>query len=339
MRKVRKTAAIFLLLLGGVIVSAQQQPVFIAQAMEDAGTFLGAHLAPETMTALLNITTPTPELSKFVTDKFIAGMMAMGVGSVVQLDGDLIDTDATNISQVLGIETIVIGRFTYRENRNRLELRTINGKTGAALGTYTASIQMDSVLMALLDPAASIVSTVRVDQISAKEAELAAREAEVAAKEAEIAAKETKEAAKAAVNTDFSPGRRVAGVLLNPLLGLGSYTMGDWGGGLTMTLGYGIAASLILWDLDYIPLYQLTGIPRTAPLFGETGTTFDKFGIPGTVGLGIAAATVVFGILRPIFYHRPGSTKVAAALNGAHIAILPDVSGIKAVRLSYRFQF
>jgi hypothetical protein len=113
---------------------------------------------------------------------------------------------------------------------------------------------------------------------------------------------------------------------MNPLLGLGSYSMGDWRGGLIITSGYLLAAGLVAWEfyvLDY---------------------TDDPAGIPGAVGIGVAGVTTVFGILRPMFYHKAGLRgKAAAALGGAHIAVIPAVSpqapGIKAVRLSYTIQF
>jgi hypothetical protein len=116
--------------------------------------------------------------------------------------------------------------------------------------------------------------------------------------------------------------------------------MWDWLGGGIITGGYLIAMGLIFWDLEIIPLNDWFGFESTAPLFPETGTFIDKFGIPGTVGLGLAVATTVFGILRPIFYHRLGSgSKVAVALSGARIAVIPGAAGIKAVRLGYTFHF
>jgi hypothetical protein len=128
--------------------------------------------------------------------------------------------------------------------------------------------------------------------------------------------------ARAASDEEFSTGRRVGAVFMNPLLGLGSYTMGDWLGGALISGGYLVAGGLILWE------------------FYGFEYDDDYVGIPGVAGIGLAAATTVFGILRPIFYHRSGSNRrAAAALNGAHIAVIPDAEGIQAVRLSYSIQF
>jgi hypothetical protein len=119
--------------------------------------------------------------------------------------------------------------------------------------------------------------------------------------------------------------------------------MGDWRGGVVISVGYGVAAGLILWDQGIFGPDELFGKQLRDPVIPKIGG-LPSFGIMGTVGLGLATATTVFGILRPIFYHKTGSkSRVAQALSGAQIAIIPAASPhgpeIKAVRLSYSFQF
>jgi hypothetical protein len=134
-------------------------------------------------------------------------------------------------------------------------------------------------------------------------------------------------------STDFSFGRRVASAAMNPLLGLGSYTMGDLGGGVIITTGYAIAAGFILWE-------------ASEKMGEDWGLHYDTkwkdtsiAGIPFIVGLGVAGVTTVFGFIRPFFYHRPDeNSKVAAAFDGIRFAVIPDTSGIKAVHLGYNFQ-
>jgi hypothetical protein len=72
---------------------------------------------------------------------------------------------------------------------------------------------------------------------------------------------------------------------LNLAGGLGSFIQGDWGGGLVCLAGYGAAAGLIVWELSMA--YE------------------DKLaGIPGSVGLGVAGVTVLYGFIRPAVYKR-----------------------------------
>lgn len=116
---------------------------------------------------------------------------------------------------------------------------------------------------------------------------------------------------------DFSGGRRFGAGVLNLALGLGSFTMGDWGGGLVVLGGYGIAGGLVAYEL-----FALTYDDELA-------------GIPGAVGLGVAGATVVFGLLKPWFYHR--SPKAAAALERLSFTVLPGETGKASVSYSWKF--
>ncbi|GHV88508.1 hypothetical protein AGMMS50267_08680 [Spirochaetia bacterium] len=128
------------------------------------------------------------------------------------------------------------------------------------------------------------------------------------------------------MNRDFSTGRRIGAAFMNPLLGLGSYTMGDWPGGVIITGGFLVALGLSIWELQLSPDDALSGM--------------QLYGIPGTAALGVAGATVIFGILRPLFYHRPASRNAfAPALDRASIAIIPDSTGVKAVRFGYSVHF
>jgi hypothetical protein len=105
--------------------------------------------------------------------------------------------------------------------------------------------------------------------------------------------------------------------------------MGDWLGGLVITVTEGLAIGSIVWELS---------------LDKED----KEYLVPGTMVFVAGGAAVLFGIIRPLLYHRSPATKKAAALmNGIDIAIVqaadtPHTMGIKAapgVRLSYSFQF
>jgi hypothetical protein len=128
---------------------------------------------------------------------------------------------------------------------------------------------------------------------------------------------------------DFSTGSRIGAAALNPLLGLGSSMMGDWLGGLVVTGLEGFAVGCIFWEMS---------LDKDDALYLA----------PGAMVFVAGGAAVLFGIIKPLFYHRPPATKKAAALmNGMDIAIVqaagtPRPMGMNAapgVRLSYRFQF
>ena len=73
--------------------------------------------------------------------------------------------------------------------------------------------------------------------------------------------------------------------LLNIAFGLGSYLQKDIAGGVVITAGYALALGLVAWELN------LTRNDRLA-------------GYLGPIGIGVAAATMIFGFARPYIYFR-----------------------------------
>jgi hypothetical protein len=122
---------------------------------------------------------------------------------------------------------------------------------------------------------------------------------------------------------------------MNLALGLGSFTMGDCGGGATILGGYAVVAGLIVYETQ--------------------GLAYDDSaaGIPGTIGLGVAGLTVAYGFIRPFIFKRSG--KAAAVMDRTKIDVaptprsavpsvggLPSVGGVPSVdglRMSYTFSF
>jgi curli biogenesis system outer membrane secretion channel CsgG len=107
--------------------------------------------------------------------------------------------------------------------------------------------------------------------------------------------------------------------VLNLAAGLGSFIQGDWGGGgLVILTGYGAAAGLIFWELSL--KYE-----------------DDLAGIPGTVGLGVAGVTVLYGFIRPVVFQK--NQRLAAITDRIHLAVVPGNRGEEAVQLSYTLRF
>lgn len=114
-------------------------------------------------------------------------------------------------------------------------------------------------------------------------------------------------------------GGRIFGYgVLNIALGLGSFIQGDWGGGLTCLLGYGAAAGLIGWELTLSYDDELAGIP-------------------GTVGLGVAGVTVLYGFIRPVVYNK--NHRLAVITDRVTIELTSGRQHETAVRLSYTLHF
>jgi hypothetical protein len=117
----------------------------------------------------------------------------------------------------------------------------------------------------------------------------------------------------------FSTGRKVGAGFLNLALGLGSFTMGDPGGGAMVLGGYTASAAMILAEIYLM-----------------------EDGILGTVGLGVAGVTAILGFIRPYLYDNKLVKKNSAAIqlmSGINAGIVPDRLGKPALRLSYTYSF
>jgi hypothetical protein len=110
---------------------------------------------------------------------------------------------------------------------------------------------------------------------------------------------------------------------LNPILGLGSYIMGDWVGGLIVTALEGAAVGLVFWELSL-------------------DKDNDAYLVPGVAAFALGGAAVLFGIIKPFLYHlTPSTNKTAALMKGLDIALVQTApfKTTPGVRISYRFQF
>jgi hypothetical protein len=115
-----------------------------------------------------------------------------------------------------------------------------------------------------------------------------------------------------------SGGKRFSMGLLNLALGVGSFVQKDWGGGLAMVAGYAAAGGLIAWELTLIYEDPLAGIP-------------------GAVGLGVAASTAIFGFVRPLFFNRNRPEAIQA--KRVNFSVVPGDRGAAGMRVSYTLQY
>ena len=106
---------------------------------------------------------------------------------------------------------------------------------------------------------------------------------------------------------------------LNIVLGLGSHLQGDRNSSRIIMGGYALATGLIVWEL--------------------AGLSYDDAiaGIPGTIGLGLAGATMIFGFVKPFFFNKnPAFATIIDRVN-----VTPVYSGrqINAFQITYSYNF
>jgi hypothetical protein len=119
-------------------------------------------------------------------------------------------------------------------------------------------------------------------------------------------------------------GQKLGYGAANIALGLGSYLNGDIAGGITLSAGYAAAAGLFL--------VEAFALDWDSPMVG----------VPATIGVSLAGATLVYGFIRPFIYNR--SPRTAAFMDNTQIDIVQksDASGQKGktgLRLSYTVRF
>jgi hypothetical protein len=121
-------------------------------------------------------------------------------------------------------------------------------------------------------------------------------------------------------NRQPSIGQKIGTGALNIVLGLGSYLEGDIACGITLTAGYAVAAGLFV--------IEATALDRDSPAAG----------VPATIGVSVAALTLVYGFARPFIYNY--SPQLASVMDNTQLKIvqIPDTSTVgrtAAFQLSY----
>jgi hypothetical protein len=292
----RRIAAKPLLLLFFLALAAaplsSQTALTLDQALKNHGAALVERLPQGSVVAILNVNVPTVNLSGYIIDELT---------SSITTDGRLVVVDRQNI-QVLQSEL----EFQMSGDVSDETAQRIGQKIGAEIIISGGFSQIGDEYR--LSIRAIGVETARVMlQPPALTVQLAARLAVLLDIQYD----------------EFTVGRRVGASFLNLAAGLGSYTMGDWGGGLIVTASMGAAAGLLAWELSL---------------------TYDDplAGVPGAVALGVAGIGVVFGIIRPWLYHKSTSNRLAAATPlWPSVVVVPaaDNSGTGSVQILYAWQF
>jgi hypothetical protein len=105
---------------------------------------------------------------------------------------------------------------------------------------------------------------------------------------------------------------------MNLAFGLGSYLQGDIPGGVVVTGGYAAAIGLVAWELS---LSQ-----------GDA-----MYGIAGPIGIGVGAATLIFGFVKPHIYN--SNRQLASAMDNFDIALVSSGQNKKVVTIKYTHSF
>jgi TolB-like protein len=303
-----------------------QSPITLDDAIIKGAQDIQEKLAKGVKIVVLNFDSPTAKFSNYVLDEMIGRLASGGKLTVVdrqnlelikkemnfQLSKEVSPASMQEIGMKLGAQSIVAGSLEDMGTYFRIRFRTIEVVSATIQVTTSLNVKKDTQTNVLLQGAPTSGQTSTTTGGSSTEYPN---------------------------GLNFSTGRKVGAGFLNLILGLGSFTMGDWAGGLIIA-GAQVGSYLMLMSGPTV----------------EGRDSYDEFGrVIGAepsepnplfyVGLAVNLGSTVFGFVRPFSYDVALSKKKGTyysstnPMDNINIVLLPDNNGIRAVHLSYRFQY
>ncbi|MFP3042911.1 CsgG/HfaB family protein [Treponema primitia] len=275
-----------------------QQAVSLDDAIKSGAQDIENKLVKGVKVVVLNFKAPTERFSNYVLDELMTVLVNNGKITVVdrqnlsliqqemnfQMSGEVSDASAQEIGMKLGAQSIISGSLEDMGNSYRLRFRTIEVVSAAIQVLSSANVRKDNQVATLMSGAPT-----------------------------SPAGRGNTSATQYPHGLNYSTGRKVGAGFLNWIYGLGSFTMGDWAGGLIVG-GTG-----------------LVGVVLMASGAGE--------------GVILEVASVIYGHIRPFQYDKARAKKNGTyyasenPIDHIHIALIPDNNGVRAVNLSYSLQF
>jgi TolB-like protein len=325
-----------LMALAGLARLNAQSNLTLDDAIKQSATEIEGRLTQGIKIVVLNFNSPSERLSGYVIDELTGAIVNSGKITVVdrqnlaliqqemnfQLSGEVSDESAQEIGRKLGAQSIISGSIEDLGQYYRLRFRVIEVVSAAIQLQPSKNVRKDSQVSALLGGATMSASTAQ-------------------------------SAARAGSSTgypqglNYSTGHKVGAGFLNTFFwGTGSFTMGDWGGGLI--IGGLQLTSQILYISGFVKILN-----ATAEVYDSYGYDYkvDEDAITtGTVmivaSVGLALTQIIVGFVRPFAYDtslaRKNGTYTSLDTNPfehINIVIVPDKKGPAAMNFTYSFSY
>ncbi|GHT85955.1 hypothetical protein FACS1894137_10890 [Spirochaetia bacterium] len=281
-----------------------QQMVSLDVAIKNGAQEIENKLAKGGKVVVLNFNSPSAQFSNYVIDELTTALVNGGNLTVVdrqnlaliqqemnfQMSGEVSDSSAQEIGMKLGAQSIVSGSLDDIGNAYRIRFRTIEVVSAAIQILSSANVRKDTQTGALMagasGPAGGNISATGYPH-----------------------------------GLNYSSGRKAGAGFGNWLFGIGSFTMGDWVGGLIVGVPEALGTILMV--------------------SGIGGESWDPI-ITGAVFWTIGA---IYGHIRPFQYDKALAKKNGTyyasenPLKHIRIALIPDNKGIPGVNMSYSLKF
>ena len=309
-----------------------QTIVTLDEAIKIGATEIENGLSAGVKVVVLNFSSHSQRFSDYVLDELVTELVRGGKIIVVdranleliqqemsfQMSGEVSDTSAQAIGQKLGAQSIISGSIENMGNYYRMRFRTIEVETARVQIMTPVNVNNDNRISILMGPGGAAPPPSTPAQATPAPAQ-------------QQPAPRAPAAAPAPGALRYSGGRKVGAGFLNLIVGLGSFTMGDWLGGLIVGGGQALGYIFMLsgWD-EYYSYYD--------GYYTEPNALFY-------LGLGLDIGMYVYGFIRPFQYDRSLARKSASMAFGDnplnHIAITPTFSNksVKGLSLTYTAAF
>jgi len=272
-------AFLMIISVGGILFA--QQAVTIDEAITASAFEIEGRLTAGIKVVVLNFRSPSVRLSNYVIDEMMTELVRSRKLQVVdranlelirmemafQMSGDVSDASAQRIGQQLGAQSIISGSIEDMGSHQRVRFRVIAVETAAVQAMTSHNVRIDAQLNTLMRdaPGTSTRNNIGTSQHPK--------------------------------GLNFSAGQKVGASFLNPLLGLGSFAMGDWVGGLIIggiqALGIGL---LIHYELSYYE-YEVRPNEWSGSSWVQEQDTWALL-----IGIPVYAVGAIYGFIRPWTY-------------------------------------
>lgn len=317
----KKGVLLILLCLIGCMLFAQND-ISVQDAIVLGCKNIESKLANGQKVVVLNFKAASKTLSNYLIDEITMNLVNGGKLVVVdrsnldllqqelsfQTSGEVSDESAQAIGRKLGAEAIVSGSFEPVGKTYQLRMRTIMVETAIVKAMNSYLVKTDSTIFSLL----ADDNTVNVGVAKNSVVPLGYVE-------------------------DYSVMGRLGIGTANALCGLGSFCTGHWGDGLIIA---GVEALGILFmSMAEAKYDESHDYRRNSSNYDDDYE--DSLEEQGrnlwALAIGSWSAAVLYGYIRPFYYHRKGALVATNAKpDGFNFDLIPTKSGDNLVQVSYK---
>jgi hypothetical protein len=289
------------------------------QAIAGAAQELNSKLYPGTIVAVVNFNSNSERMTTFVIEELNRLFVQAQIFAIVernqidlvreeldfQMSGEVSDETFQGIGHMLGAESIVTGSIERVGKIYRFRVWAIDVRSAQIGASYSANVENDRITASLMGVPADLMGL-----------------------------------------SDYTALEQHGALLLNliPLVSIGSWMMGDWGGALIsnglQVGGFGLA--VVASVLGMIPPDEedfTTNEVLDRKAYDNAEWDFAPWGIAVFYsGLGVMLVGYIFNLARPYFVHKPQVKNVQLSPDNLRITYIPhtpDGTGEK-IRIIYK---